>query len=92
MNTRIPQSRPTGRFRLTALALALSAMLPAQAKTLAYIPSQGSNTVTVINTANDQIVRRYKRLTPDRAGPFAHLHLPECPRLAGGRGRDPRAR
>ena len=70
MNTRLPQSRPTGRFRLTALALALSAMLPAQAKTLAYIPSQGSNTVTVINTANDQVVRKYKRLTPDRAGPF----------------------
>lgn len=70
MNTRLPQSRPTGRFRLTALALALSVMLPAEAGTLAYIPSQGSNTVTVINTANDQVVRKYKRLTPDRAGPF----------------------
>lgn len=56
--------------RLSVCLMVLCILPPVEAKTLAYIPSQGSNTVTVINTANDQIVKKYKRLIPDRAGPF----------------------
>lgn len=56
--------------QISFLILMMLVIPTVQSKPLAYISSQGSNTVTVIETTNDVIVKQYRHLTPDRAGPF----------------------